>query len=71
MDQKHVFSPDEETILKDFITERPWVEGPQGTGWGGRWAGQLDGAGSRLWEERQTAVASLVAGSQERALSRN
>lgn len=25
-DQKHVFSPDGETILKDFITQRLWVE---------------------------------------------
>lgn len=25
-DQKHVFSPDRETILKDFITQRLWVE---------------------------------------------
>ena len=82
-DQKHVFSPDGETILKDFITQRLWVEAsatrdPLGMGreqgggrerGGGRAAGW--GAGRGRGRKAQPAGRSLVAGSQERSLSRN
>lgn len=72
-----MFSPDRETILKDFITQRLWVEAsatrdPLGRGreqGGGCAAGW--GAGRGRGRKAQPAGLSLVAGSQERSLSRN